>query len=324
MQLNLFLQRFGSGKRDMKVLDLFSGMGGFSLGFKKQGFEIRGADIDPHCVSTFRHNVGPCLKQDLRNHLFDAENMQADILLGSPPCRPWSRLNLHIERKEHPDRPLIQAFEKAVLGLRPRIFIMENVPLLERDDLFRQMLERARDAGYSCEPQKICYAKFGAATKRKRLFLFGVLGGDIRQLLTILDTGEEEARTVWDVIASYSGVGPGEISDHEWPDLRTIERYLDKYRTKRYGWYCLEKESPAPSFGNINKTYILHPDSLKNGAAPRVLSIREAMAIMGFNDDFRFPPNVPVTARYRMISDAVSPVFSEKCAHAVKQFLSQQ
>ena len=60
----------------------------------------------------------------------------------------------------------------------------------------------------------------------------------------------------------------GEIQDHDYPNFRTIEKYRKYYETGKYGWYKLEWEKPAPSFGNVTKTYILHPSSWNNGTPP--------------------------------------------------------
>ena len=111
----------------MKVLDLFCGMGGLSLGFARAGFTVKGLDADPHCVSTFRHAVGEAERFRLGAEI---PSEAADILLGGPPCRPWSRLNVQKARLEHPDRPLVKAFTDALLALEPKSFLLENVPLL--------------------------------------------------------------------------------------------------------------------------------------------------------------------------------------------------
>jgi DNA (cytosine-5)-methyltransferase 1 len=82
-------------------------------------------------------------------------------------------------------------------------------------------------------------------------------------------------------------VEKGCYPDHVWPNLKTIDKYAENYRTNKFGWYVLNWSEPAPSFGNVMKTYILHPDSL-NGKPSRVISVREALLVMGFNENTRF------------------------------------
>lgn len=299
------------------VLDLFCGMGGFSLGFTQEGFPSYGVDKDPHCVSTYRWNIGQCLEMDLRAELPD---IHADVVIAGPPCRPWSRLNRQRRGINHPDRSLLVVFQEALLEMKPLFFILENVPPLTHDPIFPELVRQVAQAGYSWEYRTLCYADFGAATARRRLFLFGSRVGEIQQFIKNLTALRDRSRTVGEVLTPYSEKHYGEVSDHVWPSLRTIEKYKDKYQTGKYGWYRLRPDLPALSFGNIYKTYTLHP-SAWDGMPPRVLSVREALAITGFNDTFSFPPVIPLTAKYRMVADAVSPVFSRRCAHALLVFL---
>jgi DNA (cytosine-5)-methyltransferase 1 len=103
--------------------------------------------------------------------------------------------------------------------------------------------------------------------------------------------------------------------------LKTIDRYEERYRSGRFGWAQLEYDQPAPSFGSVAKTYILHPEAGVNDFVRRVLSVREVLQIMGFDREFRFPPGTSRTARYQMAADAVSPVFSLACARTVRRLL---
>lgn len=302
----------------MKVLDLFCGMGGFSLGFVRAGFTVEGLDANPHCVTTYRHAVGPADKSDLR---VEIPSEPTDILLGGPPCRPWSRLNVQTNRQEHPDRPLVKSFTDTLLAIEPQSFLLENVPLLEKDSLYEELLESAGQAEYDCESRNVTYSDFGAATSRRRLILFGSRVVTAAKFWDALDSRKAVPETVRHALVPYWHMGERQAPDHEWPKLKTIGKYREKYRTGKFGWYQLKPDGPAPSFGNINKTYTLHPDSF-DGAGPRVLSVREAMALMGFDNRFAFPKGVPITAKYRMVADTVSPKFSEKCAQVLKDLMT--
>jgi site-specific DNA-cytosine methylase len=83
----------------------------------------------------------------------------------------------------------------------------------------------------------------------------------------------------------------------------------------------LDYDTPAPSFGSVAKTYILHPEAGIGGYAERVLSVREVMAIMGFADSVRFPERTSRAKRYQMVANAVSPVASRAIAVVVKRLL---
>lgn len=136
----------------------------------------------------------------------------------------------------------------------------------------------------------------------------------------MLESYKSSARTVKDVIGPLKNKKRNELPDHIWPELRTIDKYIDKYKTNKFGWYILEWDKPAPSFGNIMKTYILHPDAF-NGGLKRVISVKEASLIMGFDNNFCFPENGYLSCKYQLIVDSVSPIFSKVLAHVIKQQL---
>ncbi len=302
----------------MQILDLFSGMGGFSYGFLKASrktgvpVEITAIDSWKYAVESISRNLRVmAFRQDLNKYL---PKGHYDIVIGGPPCRPWSALNVEKRGMLHPDYRLLSVFYRIVFRLRPAVFIMENVPLLVRDPAFEKYVLRAEKKGYSVSFSVYRYSDFGAATRRKRLFVIGIMGSDVTKVAGRLEMMKAQAKTVQEAIGDLKD--PDSFPDHQWSHPRTIYRYYEKYKAGKFGWYILRWNEPAPSFGNVNKTYILHPEGT------RVISAREAMRIMGFGDDYVFPPDVPLTAKYQMIADTVSPVFSEKLGVAVIEHLS--
>ena len=295
----------------MKFLDLFAGCGGGTLGFARTGFQVLGVDISKYSRMVFEENMlGDFIQADLGVERIEGE---FDIILGGPPCTPWSSVNLHRRGKNHPDFYLLQTFFEHVRRLYPKLFILENVPPARMDaEGFAN--EELSDL-YYMETHVIRYSDFGSPTRRRRMFIFGLrrdTGFTASNFFEILNTFRRKPSTVREAIAGLNTGDP----DHIYPVMRTIHQYREKYRTGKYGWYILRWDEPAPSFGNIMKTYILHPDSA-NGGEPRVISVREALSIMGFPWDFRFPAEVPMSVRYQMVAEAVSPVFSEALAKAV-------
>jgi DNA (cytosine-5)-methyltransferase 1 len=199
---------------------------------------------------------------------------------------------------------------------------MENVQGLASDPAYAKGLRRLRKRGYTVESTVIKYADWGAATARHRLFTFGFQ--DPTTMATFMESmmaRQKPARSVMSAIERFAGVAKQGFPDHVWPELRTIGRYKSKYRTSKFGWYQPAPDRPAPSFGNVAKTYILHPRAGLEGFALRVISVREAMAIMGFTGAFRFPRGFAMRTRYQMVADAVSPVYSRVVARAIRDAL---
>src|ERR687885_937951 len=70
------------------VVDLFAGCGGLSLGFEAQGFETHGFEMDAHSCATYRKNLkGSCTQVVLST---ETELPPAPVLIGGPPCQPFS------------------------------------------------------------------------------------------------------------------------------------------------------------------------------------------------------------------------------------------
>jgi len=94
--------------RRLAVLDLFSGCGGFSLGFSRAGFEIVGGiEIDPDAERTHSMNFPPKVQPnrpcDIQkatadevaqplSSLYAGERIKIDVIIGGPPCQPFTRV----------------------------------------------------------------------------------------------------------------------------------------------------------------------------------------------------------------------------------------
>lgn len=294
-------------------------MGGLSYGFAQNGFEVIGVDISEKAGLAYVSNgIGDFVRMDLMR---PGLRGQYEVVMGGPPCEPWSCLNLTRRGENHPRYKCLTAFFGQIRKSRPLVFIMENVPAVKNDPSFLRNLKTIR-RHYDTVTEDIRYSDYGAAFGRRRFFTVGVRSNIGATASTILDLVEkEEASTVREVIGDLRNVERDSTIDHIWPAAKTIHKYLDYYKTGKYGWYILEWDEPSPSFGNITKTYILHPDSFNNGNEARPISVREALRIVGFPDRYEFPNSLGMSLKYDMIADAVSPRFSLKLAAVVKELL---
>lgn len=308
----------------MRVLDLFCGAGGLSLGFRDAGFSVVGADINQYSAEIYSiNNIGKFIEIDLAG---DSVAGTFDVVIGGPPCRPWSNINRQKRGLLHQDYSLLERFFDHVFDLRPCAFLLENVPPLGSDEKFSSLKKEATREGYSVDSQSLEYLDFGVATKRRRLFTVGFreFGMNAKDFFICLEQVKETPLTVGQAIKKYEGYAERDIPDHEWPHLKTIHKYRDYYESGKFGWSKLEYDGYAPSFGNIMKTYILHPRAGKRDFPLRVLSVREALAIMGFPEDFRFPPGMGLGMKYQMVANAVSPVAAQKMARVVREIIERR
>lgn len=167
-----------------KIIDLFAGAGGFSLGAVRAGMNlVSSVEIDRFANETH------CRNFPLTKHLgldvsslsgrtllerSDLKPGELDGLIGGPPCQGFS----NIGRRDPSDRrnTLFGDFIRLVSETQPRFFIAENVPgiLEERNaDILKSALKRLPKNYKILTPTRVCAADFGAPTTRTRIFFVG-------------------------------------------------------------------------------------------------------------------------------------------------------
>ncbi|MEO9739316.1 MULTISPECIES: DNA cytosine methyltransferase [Pseudomonadota] len=180
--------------RAPNVVDLFSGAGGFSLGAKYAGAQVIFAvEFDKFAAATYRQNL--CEKDRTRLYTDDIvrldanalaekhfpNNSQCDILLGGPPCQGFSTHRINDAGRNDPRNTLIYRYFDFVRVLRPRAFLMENVPGLlwpRHRDYLDKFYQLAADEGYTVfAPSTLDARDFGVPQRRKRVFILGVRDG---------------------------------------------------------------------------------------------------------------------------------------------------
>jgi len=167
-----------------KVIDLFAGVGGLSLGAARAGFEVRLAvDWDKHAVAAHRQNFP--LSAHLQTDIFSLEPAtllaaagieSTDIfgIVGGPPCQGFSSIGRRASGDAR-NNLFIRLFE-LISQCEPAFFVVENV-LGILDDTHRKIRNEGRDlvrAKYTLLPViKLKASDFGAATSRQRVFFIG-------------------------------------------------------------------------------------------------------------------------------------------------------
>lgn len=163
-----------------KLIDLFSGAGGFTLGFSETGrFEsVFANDFNAYAAKTYNANYGDhCLQGDI-NELLESKSIRlptADVVIGGPPCQGFSLLNK--QRQIDPRKQLWRAYLEVVKRVRPLVFVMENVPELLASLEFKQIKETAESLGYTVISNILNAADYGVPQRRKRAIVIASLKG---------------------------------------------------------------------------------------------------------------------------------------------------
>ena len=176
------------------VVDIFCGAGGSSEGFVRSGFKVLGAvDFDEMAVKTYRLNHpgvpdDRVICQDIRTLpiriLKKIAGRSLDVLVGSPPCQGFSTAGFRSKKTRSGYRPeeddrnhLWEWMVAAALALKPKLFLMENVPGMQsarRDDIsfLEAVAQRLEEkGGYRTEMWRLNAAAFGIPQDRIRCFL---------------------------------------------------------------------------------------------------------------------------------------------------------
>lgn len=184
--------RFGT------AVSLFAGAGGMDLGAEAAGFEVRSAvELNADAAATmeknFDHLASEVIQRDIlevpTRDILQAAGLRArerpDLLIGGPPCTPFSKSGFWLDWKRSgldPDASLLQAYTRVLSEARPRHFVLENVYALTYNNkasrpAFDRLLREIDDAGYHCRAKVLNAADYGVAQLRPRLFVIGVPKG---------------------------------------------------------------------------------------------------------------------------------------------------
>lgn len=166
--------------RSLKMIDLFCGAGGLSLGFSQEGFITSLAnDIQDCCVDTYAHNHPETPRDhivlgDIKDVVENLEKLldgrSVDIVVGGPPCQGFSMANRQ-RLIDDPRNYLYKSYVEVVKKVRPKFFVMENVKGML--SVAEQVKEDFRNIGYSVECHVLNAKDYGVPQNRERLIYIG-------------------------------------------------------------------------------------------------------------------------------------------------------
>lgn len=122
-----------------KVVDLFSGAGGLSLGFKQTGYYqiVAAAENNPNAKKTYKKNFPEVLLLDDVKKINYVELKKQfshiDVVVGGPPCQGFSNANRQKANAISMNNALVKEYVRAIREMRPTVFVMENVSMLRSE-----------------------------------------------------------------------------------------------------------------------------------------------------------------------------------------------
>lgn len=185
------------------AVDFFAGAGGLSLGLEQAGFAVVTAvEYDPVHATTHEFNfpntkvlcadiaaplepeaIRIAIREGIKAHGqgLTAWDGEIDLVAGGPPCQGFSFIGKRLVDDERNE--LVFHFFRLVSALRPRYFVMENVPGMAKGghaSILDELIAEFEEAGYRFPPSAkyrvLNAADFGVPQERHRLFLIGTRG----------------------------------------------------------------------------------------------------------------------------------------------------
>lgn len=162
-------------------VDLFSGAGGMTYGFKLAGIKAAIAnDFEEKACVTLKTNspeinvlCGDITKEETKRVIIQAgKNANADIICGGPPCQGFSLAGFR--KKDDPRNELFRHFVDIVSEVNPKVIVFENVEGLlsyQNGETYRNIIELFSELGYNTEGRKLLSNHYGVPQRRKRVII---------------------------------------------------------------------------------------------------------------------------------------------------------
>ena len=357
MVKNKSVRSYSKGKDAINFIDLFSGAGGITIGLMNAGMRpILCNDKDAYVAKTHRHNFPeiPFVDGDLSKPETEKTIMEIigtkeiDLLVGGPPCQGFSifgeRRFLNTQNREYnphnePRNKLVYVYLDYIKKIRPKWFIMENVPgFASLDDgyFLKSLLKELTKLGYANHDWRIINtADYGVPQQRKRFILIGNRTGHIipwpkAKFFANPEDWQKHFRTVGEVLSDLSGKSSYKrfknhepmnhaqhlvdrfsyIKEGKKMDLSVLPEHLKKAMhtgkdIKNYShvYKRLSRSEPSTTLVPGHSAFPIHP------TLNRTLTVREGARIQTFPDSIEFIG--PRSEQYRQVGNAFPPLAAE-------------
>ncbi len=309
-KINTELRPFVDKELNKTVLDLFAGCGGLSLGFEAAGFKTIGFEMLKDASASYNTNlIGECFEQELTT---ETHYPAADIIIGGPPCQPFSVGGKQLGLKDSRDG--FPIFIAAVEQVKPDIFLFENVRgLLYKNKWYLQeIINHLQSLGYFIKFSLLNAKNYGVPQNRERVIVVGAKRN--------INLPSKKSKLV------TAGEAINDLLNSIPENAKFLTPSMDKYIAKyEKASHCvnprdLHLNKPARTLTCRNlagATGDMQRVKLEDGRRRR-LSCKEAARLQSFPDWFEFQGNE--TSIYNQIGNAVAPYFALSLAREIKKY----
>ncbi|MDE0470532.1 MAG: DNA cytosine methyltransferase [Ekhidna sp.] len=307
-EINQKLKPWVDEELNKTVVDLFAGCGGLSLGFEANGFKTVGYEMGEYASQTYNKNLlGHCYNEKLNT---ESEYPKAEVVIGGPPCQPFSVGGKQLGLKDSRDG--LPIFLGAVRQLNPEVLLFENVRgmLYKNKWYLHEVIKELESLDYQISYSLLNAKDYEVPQNRERVIVIG------SKAKINLPTKINRKVTV--------GSALGKLAFQYDENSKFLTKSMDQYVAKyEKASHCINPrdlylDKPARTLTCRNlagSTGDMHRVKLADGRRRR-LTPREAARLQSFPDWFEFSGTE--THQFNQIGNAVAPNFAFQLAKVVK------
>lgn len=335
-------------KCELTHVSLFSGCGGFDLGFRQAGFKtVFANDIDPDACRSYRLNIGEIVEGDLRTIKLPRLKVRPDVLTAGFPCQPFSNAG---SRKGVKDGrgTLFQTAIDIVGKMKPRVAVFENVRgLLSFKNgeklLIEEICAQLDKLGYDVVFSLVDASRHHVAQKRLRVFIVGVARLEKNGVFTFPQPVDRDDLSLGHTILDLTADAPNQNEllqlnpqavrignmvpeGGSWKDIPydklppRLQKIWDNIA--RYRWPNFYRRFHRDEIaGTITAAFKPENAGVWHPTEKRVFSVREISRIQSFPDWFKFDGRT-IKSKYQQIGNAVPPRLAYELAKQIVHVLN--
>jgi len=336
-----------NNKTDLTHVSLFSGCGGFDIGFRQAGFHtVFANDINPDACQTYSQNIGEISMQDVRVIDVPKLSKRPDVLTAGFPCQPFSNAGSR-RGVEDSSGTLYQTALAFVRDLKPRSVVFENVRGLlsfgNGEKLLIQEISEKLDAlGYNVVFSLIDASRHHVPQKRLRVFIVGIertkttgvfsfpypvdrVDLSIKHTIMDLNNKVQNQNELMQLNPQAIQLGCLVPEGGSWKDipyeklperLKRIRDDMRRYRSPNF-YRRYHRDEIA---GTITAAFKPENAGVWHPIEKRIYSVREIARIQTFPDWFNFLGRT-IKSKYQQIGNAVPPRLAYEMAIQIKAVL---
>ena len=274
----------------MRVLELFSGLGGWHFALRDRGSVLAAYDVSEAANATYalNHGLEPKARELATLPMVELADLGADTWLMSPPCQPFCRMGNHQglkDRRSLAFSHLMEIFKQAP----PEQLVLENVVGFLGSDAHELLLAAMRSHGMHHLDLQACPSRFGLPNQRPRVFIVAS-----REPLVPLP------------MPSLSACFLAEFLDATEDEALYLRA---ETHTRHYQGLDLVEPGDRRSacfIGGYGRRFVGSGSFLKTERGVRRFSPSEVARLLGLPEGFRFPDALSLEARYRLLGNGLS------------------